>query len=327
MTIPINTAIIKNESDIFFEKSLAEQPYRRIGQGFCGSVWASSLEELSKGSSSTASKREDGGPGRSLLNDFQIHQSILQALPERPQELVTIIVPKCYAFIPNDHTGWQDGKVLARFPPDYAACNPLITERIPPMPKSVRPGVIEKFCPQTLTALPEQIKADDKNRDCLIEELGLRPQDYSSAMAKALAFLYWVAKIDANDIEIVLAPPSHNSTDGAQFMSDFLGSHSLWILDFDCCRPMSLDEAGVERAAWAFLRNDPFYPRPGRTNNRGLWEQFRTVFIESSKLLVNHDTRDLPKQLMDRIEEMVETSEADTPGGPWRGSRRRREEQ
>ncbi|KAK8025238.1 hypothetical protein PG990_003061 [Apiospora arundinis] len=128
-----------------------------------------------------------------------------------------------------------------------------------------------------------------------MEKLGLRPQDYSSAMAKALAFLY---------------------TDGAQFMSDFLGSHSIWILDFDCCRPMSLNDAGVERAARAFLRNDPFYPRPGRTNNKGLWEQFQAVFIESSKLLVNHDARDLPKQLMDMIEEMAETNEADIAEGP-----------
>ncbi|KAK8862850.1 zinc finger protein-domain-containing protein [Apiospora arundinis] len=242
----------------------------------------------------------DGGPGRSLLNDFQIHQSILYALPGCPQELTTVIVPKCYAFIPNDYPGWQDGKVLVRFPPGYAACNTLITERIPPMSESVRHRIIKKLCPQTATSLPEQIKADNKNYDCLVrpslgrgkhgrgrsrlsffslrnyplhldqmEELGLRPQNYSSAMAKALAFLYWVAKIDANDIEFVLAPPSHNSTDRARFMSDFLGSYSLWILDSDCCRPMSLDDAGVERAARAFLRNDPFYPRPGRTKMEG----------------------------------------------------------
>ena len=38
--------------------------FRRIGAGFCGSVWAPDQREP------FAFKREDGGPGRSLLNDF-----------------------------------------------------------------------------------------------------------------------------------------------------------------------------------------------------------------------------------------------------------------
>jgi hypothetical protein len=37
-------------------------------------------------------------------------------------------------------------------------------------------------------------------------ELGLPARDYTTAMADTLAFLHWVAKVDANDIEFVLAP-------------------------------------------------------------------------------------------------------------------------
>jgi hypothetical protein len=45
--------------------------YRCIGKGFCGTVCA-----LDGG---YALKREDGGPGRSLQNDFDMHLKLLEA--------------------------------------------------------------------------------------------------------------------------------------------------------------------------------------------------------------------------------------------------------
>ncbi|KAK8124203.1 hypothetical protein PG999_004121 [Apiospora kogelbergensis] len=320
------------KQDVFAEQSLVQQPYRRIGAGFCGSVWS---PDFTTTSTTVAIKREDGGPGRSLLNDYNIHQTIIQSLESCPLELRTFTVPQCLAFVPKEHPGWQDGKVLARFPPGYEACNILISERIPPMPADVRNRIIDKFCPSNPPSLPDQIRADDKNRDCLVRpylgrskhgrdqsrisffslrncplhvdqmyDLGLSPKDYSSAMAKTLAFLHWGAKIDANDIEFVLAP----GNSAPQFSSTFLGGHSLWILDFDCCKPLSLDDAGVEQAARAFLKNDPFYPRPGRTNSYGLWEEFRSEFLQYSRLIL--DSQDLPTKLMDRIEELVGEKES-----------------
>lgn len=48
--------------------------FRRIGAGFCGTVWASS----SKGSAfKREDGKEDGGPARSLQNDFDVHQRVL----------------------------------------------------------------------------------------------------------------------------------------------------------------------------------------------------------------------------------------------------------
>lgn len=38
---------------------------------------------------------------------------------------------------------------------------------------------------------------------------------------------------------------------------------AVWMLDFDCVRPMSMDAAGVQQAVDAFYRNDPSLD-PGR---------------------------------------------------------------
>lgn len=67
-----------------------------------------------------------------------------------------------------------------------------------------------------------------------MEALGLPAHKYASAMADGLAFLLWVAEIDACDVEFVLARPrplSGDDDDGTYtpdtFTSGPLGVHSL----------------------------------------------------------------------------------------------------
>lgn len=43
-----------------------------------------------------------------------------------------------------------------------------------------------------------------------MEELGIPDQDmrgYAEVMAETLAIMHWVVRVDANDVEFVLAPP------------------------------------------------------------------------------------------------------------------------
>jgi hypothetical protein len=94
-----------------------------------------------------------------------------------------------------------------------------------------------------------------------MEDLNLEVRAYAHAMRDALAMMHWGAKVDANDIEFVLAPPRAGSSISASFQSHYLGEHSMWILDFDCCRILPVNEAGIEQACAAFFKNDPFYPR------------------------------------------------------------------
>ncbi|KAK8040190.1 hypothetical protein PG993_008601 [Apiospora rasikravindrae] len=339
--------------------------YRRIGQGFCGSVWScpESPSTSTDPVRAIAIKREDGGPGRSLSNDYSVHWQVLDVIKKCPKELCEFTVPHCHTFVEKLLWGLPDQRLLSRFPEGYTACNALFTERIPPMPEPVRNLLVDKFCPKTPESLPAQIRADEQNHDCLVRpylgrtkhgrgrsrvsffslrnfplhldqmaELGLpsdAARDYAAAMAKTLAVLHWKARIDANDIEFVLAPPplAPLKTDrwsrvdcpgdpAFTFSSPVLGTHCLWILDFDCCRRMDWDEKGVEKAARAFLRNDPFYPRPGRkdADEKELWRHFRATFLWASERIIAYDAenhigdrgrRGLPLKLMDRIEELV----------------------
>lgn len=155
-------------------------------------------------------------------------------------------------------------------------------------------------------------------------------------MAETLADSFWKAHVDANDIEFVLAPPptwlvsatlpvqspeehisssSSGSNEHANISrtiksimySEFLGEYVLYILDFDCCQPMSMTEAGVQQAADAFYRNDPFYPRPGRENPRDqdLWREFKDRFLQSSEAILAGSSLEqsrLPGMCVDLIE-------------------------
>jgi hypothetical protein len=108
-----------------------------------------------------------------------------------------------------------------------------------------------------------------------MEELGLKPIEYALAMADALAFMLFVLNTDAGGVEFVLAsprvPPATDADSSLErdphigtriFSNGVLALHTMWVLDFDSCRPITLDSSGVERAADCFVENDPFYPRP-----------------------------------------------------------------
>lgn len=115
-----------------------------------------------------------------------------------------------------------------------------------------------------------------------MEEIGIPAGDinrYAQIMAGTLAIFHWVGQIDGNDIEFVLAQSQTNDS-GA--VSNVLGTHDVWVLDFDLCRNMEMDAQGVAQAAVAFWRNDPYYPRPGKDTH--LWETFRDRYIQMSEV-------------------------------------------
>lgn len=154
-----------------------------------------------------------------------------------------------------------------------------------------------------------------------MEQLGIDAGDYAIGMADALAFLHWVAKVDGNDVEFVLAQPRRQSdTASTQDQLDercpnntnILGPHALWILDFDLCRDLTLDEKGIEQATKAFWRNDPFYPRPGSSNteNQRLWTIFEERFMVSSAEVLRSEPnqiKQLPRRLIERIKQAKAT--------------------
>lgn len=296
---------------------------RTIGKGSCGTVWGTESER------DPVFKREDGVPDRSLRNDFDIHRRILRSSRKLPT--LHIQIPTCDHFISGGNQAWWREN-HHKFPPDYRApCNLIQSQRIPPVSDATRQLLIQSFCPRGL--VPE-ISASASNKDCLIRPyLGRRRtprshnlsrfapfslrnfplhvdqmelleiptsdmNQYARIMAEALAMMHWVAEIDGNDIEFVLAPPSSDSPGegttrpsgaGLKIQSEALKTHSVWILDFDLCKPMEMNSKGVEQAATAFWRNDPFYPRPGKDllRDRSLWAVFREHYIRTSEAYID----------------------------------------
>ena len=313
--------------------------FYRIGQGFCGTVWSPSENT----NTTFAIKREDGGPGRSLQNDYEMHLKVVRVLDASCSE---VRVPRCHQYVSRDTSQPWWTNHMERFPQDFRIpCNALLTDRIPPFAKAVREAIIEKYCPQ---AAKESAKSWIPNRDCLIrpylgrrrhlakqskisafslrnyplhvdqmEELGLDTTKYARIMAETLAHLYWTAQIDANDIEFVLPPPR---TDEARregldqhscIESAVLGDHVVWVLDFDCCKTISMDEVGVQQAVAAFYKNDPFFPRPSQDlQQQRLWDEFKAQFLETSASILGPRSHvmQLPTLWIAGVEQRAELS-------------------
>lgn len=84
-------------------KSAVNDNLRRIGAGFCGSVWAPPTESKN----AHAFKREDGGPGRSVYNDYVMHQKVLSALSmSLSANQSKVHVPGCHKYVRADDQIW-----------------------------------------------------------------------------------------------------------------------------------------------------------------------------------------------------------------------------
>lgn len=336
----------------------------KVGQGFCGTVWAEATEADTT-TSSLVIKRADGGPERSLANEQHIHKKILSAAHQHNKTTgnsalaqedasgtpsnhissddVLVHIPENFAFLEADSGLWS--KLLPRLQHGFAPCQALINERILPMPLEVRELLAGRYARGDKSEVI-RLARDKSNECCLIrpylgkrrpstggplrflslrnfplhinqmEELALPVEEYAIAMANSLAFLHWVAKVDASDVEVVLARPRSNNTSASigkkDLQCDTFGRHGMWLLDFDCCKDLEMTADGMLRAARCFWRNDPFYPRPGSKDARDeqLWHLFECQFLKKSRVFLkseNDEIQELPALLMELILENRDT--------------------
>lgn len=144
---------------------------------------------------------------------------------------------------------------------------------------------------------------------------------FTKTIAETLAALHWAAQVDARDVEFVLgftrdvAPPSlmdssvtscSISLEELEQVSEhtFLGCEEtlglnwhwhktqLWLLDFNQCSKIPMNEEGVEMAVSAWLDNDPYFPRPNRDRGvrQELWLLFRRRYLEVSQAILGKDS-------------------------------------
>lgn len=248
-----------------------------------------------------ALKREDGGPGRSIKNEVSVQSQVCQLSPILTQTLV----PQCLGLLDNQNARWDH--ILPLLPDTFEKCNAMISEKIEPVSANSQKLLIGTYCPEEMR---DDISASRQNQHCLVriylgrrrllhqtrgkrffslrnfplhadqaEELDLPCERYAKAMAEALATLHWAVGTDAADVEFVLgAPRDEAPKEGYETL--FLGQHALWVLDFDCSRPIQANDAGLTAIARSFWRNDPYYPRPHRQeeHDQKLWEVFAAEY-------------------------------------------------
>ncbi|KAK1246372.1 hypothetical protein MKX08_000174 [Trichoderma sp. CBMAI-0020] len=271
----------------------------RIRQGFCGSVWGQ-LEE-------------DGRPS----SDRQLISAIFSVSG------IIFNIPKSEAFIGKEAPEWAD--ILPQLPPDYTPCNAIISEKIMPVSLPFHRTIVENFI---LGVDPDEILHNQANKHCLIRPyLGRRRFQAEGERARRLR-AYSLrnfplhmgdmekirlkthdSKVDANNVEFVLAPPRSNVSpiiNSSNLQSDVSSHLAIWILDFDCCNDMNLDDSGIEKACRCFWHNNPYYPRPGSSHpsDQKLWESFEDRFLTTSERILMDESsaiKQLPRRLIERI--------------------------
>ncbi|KAK3392839.1 hypothetical protein B0H63DRAFT_387322 [Podospora didyma] len=266
--------------------------------------------------------------------------------------------PKYLPNLPSGKSVWAD--ILPRLPPGVQTpCWALQNERIMPIPYLARRMLLEKFWhgghPREINSILDR----RQNDHCLIrpllgsrrpnppggardyrpanvislrdyalrvdqmEALDLPTAEYACAMAEMLAFLVWVARIDAGGVKFVLARQRSLASSHSHSQTRALGSCPLamWVLDFGRCQHLNFyDEEGREEtvklvAETVLGRNQndssssfSFYPKPHSRvpEDERLWRVFKDRFLQASYVALFHAEEEIMKQLPGRVVARIE---------------------
>lgn len=205
-----------------------QQKLREIGKGQCGTIYA-----LPTGSHMVAKIPNSANKVPQLLQDYQIHARILQAMAETPTALRTgIDIPSLHWWIGPSHNDFWHRFLLPIHPCQEFA---VVSDRVFSVPFRVREALVDVLCPPAIRKNKQQFLAEPENKNCLIriylgrrgnskaienlenfklqnfplhanemEGLQLDTSSFAEVMAQTLAILHWKAGVDGNDIEFIL---------------------------------------------------------------------------------------------------------------------------
>ncbi|CRL27615.1 Protein of unknown function DUF3669, zinc finger protein [Penicillium camemberti] len=308
-------------------------PFREIGVGSIGRVfgqpgtpWAYKVLLLDR--------------TEKLWNNYVVHLRVQQSFDALGEHAGLVEVPRIAWFASKSSMFWEEN--LDLFPDESTfprrPREVLCMERIFPLPEKIRHALIDSFCNP---AIASKAKTDPANKDCLVRVLlgrrrfgasqpgglDLDAEEYARSMADALAILHWHTKIDAMDIEFALGstPLDRNAVRRALPLKGVerlvpgsstyehttnadpnfkRRSVSLWLLDFDACSPITMDNAGVQKAVKAWLETDPFCPRPHAEDEymQNLWRVFSERYIATGrKVATGKTSQSLPAKFINGI--------------------------
>lgn len=87
------------------------------------------------------------------------------------------------------------------------------------------------------------------------------------------------------------------------------GVTHIWLLDFNQCHTMTMDEHGVDQAVKRFFDNDPYYPRPLAvgTEDMALWDVFESRYLGAADRSVELEHGHLPRSFIEKVKERART--------------------
>ena len=331
------------------------ETFRTIGLGSCGSVFELPGTELAykKGSVETEIWRDF-----CLTNKVHIAvTTVRHVLQNSFQDLTIPRTPRCHSYHTADDEAFWSAHTLSRFPVDHRTKKPIFTvDRIPPIPQKSREALINLFFDQS-EEIQQEARDDEANKDCLVrtylgeresaeqeesvysslrnfplrlnmmEEIGLDILTMAKEMAVGLAIMHWEARIDAMDVEFVLAssvtwddhqPVLFHDLSAVPHTVNAINFKRrivhLWMFDYDKSSEISLTTGDVDiKLVPAFLGNDPYYPMPHV--DRELWDVFSGTYINASEAIlrtskVDESVMGLPRRFLDQVMKRAEENKA-----------------
>ncbi|KAK1540369.1 hypothetical protein CPAR01_06358 [Colletotrichum paranaense] len=177
-----------------------------------------------------------------------------------------------------------------------------------------------------------------------IKDLEMKPADLYLGMAHDLGVMHWVAKIDGNDVEFVIGsfPVAEQVVRTDYRLVDILAlkpmtsthellTHklpdfgrrvtSLWMIDFDDCHDITMDDAGIDKAVKAFIETNHYCPRPNSGGDyiETMWKDFSSMYLSFSstimtKLGKKNELGNLPAKFVERLKVTSIGSQPPNPG-------------
>jgi hypothetical protein len=202
--------------------------YTSIGEGQCGIVFAL------KGTPDVIKIAKSPEKVEELWQDATVHNRIRIALQNMPSSLCqNINVPVYEGWVNYRSNDFWDTQAQYFPPGTQIPYYGLMSERIHPLPLSVRAAIVDALCSKSIKKQKDAFLKKPENQDCLIRlYLGRRSRDnsknenirlrnfslhvnemehlkldtsmYAVTMARSLAMMHWAARVDANDVEFVL---------------------------------------------------------------------------------------------------------------------------
>ena len=90
---------------------------------------------------------------------------------------------------------------------------------------------------------------------------------------------------------------------------------NLWLLDFDACADITMDQAGVNMECKAFVQTDAYVPPPQSLENftKQLWNSFGNRYIATAQKILDESHKDLQVKFLNGVTKLLDRQSVPRP--------------